>query len=194
MKGHPAYDFVRSDTFRAFADQPALAQIAAIFFDAPAERIKRTPVRHFIPGRKFASRAHMDKTYIDGIAADVVTMWIPLGDCPVVSGGLLYLENSHQDAALEDKVRSADAPTDRGNDTRPLTHDLKWIADQTARRWLTAEYEAGDMVIHAPTIVHASTDPGPTDYMRISTDIRFHRADRATDPRWADHWSADDGY
>src|SRR5262245_59437034 len=54
LKGHPAHDFVRTDTFRAFAAQPKLEKIAEIFFGGPAERIKRTPLRHFIPGRNVA--------------------------------------------------------------------------------------------------------------------------------------------
>jgi hypothetical protein len=196
--GHPAHSFVRSETFRAFADSRVFQKIAETFFDAPATRIRRTPLRHFIPGRKFASRAHTDRTYIEGVEADIVTIWVPLGDSPVISGGLLYLENSHHDAALESKIRASqargEAPTDRSHDTRPLTHDLKWIADTTGRRWLSADYLAGDIVVHSPAIVHASTDPGDTDYMRISTDIRFRRTDSPADPRWSSDWSADDGY
>jgi hypothetical protein len=59
---------------------------------------------------------------------------------------------------------------------------------------LSTNYVAGDIVIHSPAIVHASTDPGETDYMRISTDIRFRRTDSTADPRWTSDWSADDGY
>ncbi len=193
LKGHPAYDFVRSDAFHAFADQPIFKILAEAFFDGPAERIRRTPLRHFVPGRKVASRAHMDRTYIEGVEADIVTVWVPLGDGPLMAGGLVYLEGSHRDTALEDKVRTG-APSDRANDNRPLTHDLKWISDRTGRRWLATDYKAGDVVVHSPTIVHASTDPGDTDYMRISTDIRFRRKDSPADPRWATDWSADDGY
>jgi len=193
FSGHPAHAFVRSEAFLAFADQPALKNLAEIFIGAPSERIRRTPLRHFIPGRKIASRAHMDKTYIDDIVADVVTIWVPLGDAPLESGGLLYLENSHQDPSLERRIRES-APMDRANDQRPLSHDLKWVADATRRRWLAADYQAGDVVVHSPSIVHASTDPGNTDYMRISTDIRFRSMQGPTDPRWSSDWSADDGY
>jgi len=193
FRGHPAYDFVRSETFRAFAGQPVFKHIAEALFDGPAERICRTPLRHFLPGRTVASRAHMDRTYIDGVIEDNITMWVPLGDSPLVSGGLLYLEGSHTDAAVEDRLRGG-APSDRTADKRPLTHDLKWVADRTGRRWLWSDYRAGDVVVHSPTIVHASTDPGDTDYMRISTDLRFRRAGSPADPRWAQDWAADDSY
>lgn len=191
LAGHPAYTFVRSDAFRAFVDMPALRTIAETVFNGAAEAIRRTPLRHFVPGQKRSSRAHLDRTYIDGVAADVVTLWVPLGDCPLDAGGLIYLQGSHTDDVLENA--RAQAPTDRANDARPITHDLKWLADLSGRRWLSADYEAGDIVAHSPAIVHASTD-SEIDLMRVSTDIRFRRAGSPSDPRWHDDWSADDGY
>jgi hypothetical protein len=189
--GHPAHSFVRSDTFRAFLDLPILKTIAETIFADGADRLRRTPLRHFIPGCGRASRAHLDRTYVDGIAADIVTLWVPFGNCPLKGGPLLYLDGSHQDDVLE-KARES-APTDRANDTRPITHDLKWLADYSGRRWLVTEYEAGDVVVHSPAIVHASLD-SEIDLMRVSTDVRFKRADAPSDPRWHDDWSADDGY
>ena len=191
-KGHPAYEFVRDDAFRAFAEQPALQALAETFLEGAAAPIRRTPLRHFYPGRKIASRAHLDRTYIDGVEADVVTMWVPLGDCPIQAGALLYLDGSHTDVDLERTVREQ-APRDRPDDARPLTHDLKWISDATGKRWLTTDYKAGDIVIHSPAIVHASTD-AEIDLIRVSTDIRFQRAGSPSDPRWGNDWSADDGY
>ncbi len=190
LAGHPAHAFVRSDLFRAFTNAPILKSIAETIFGGPAELVRRTPLRHFIPGSKRASRAHLDRTYIDGMAADIVTLWIPLGDCPVEGGGLLYMEKSHEDEVLENA--RAQAPNDRA-DTRPITHDLKWLSDFSHRRWLVSDYAAGDVVVHSPAIVHASLD-GEIDLMRLSTDVRFHRAGSPADPRWHDDWSADDGY
>ncbi|MCC6914342.1 MAG: phytanoyl-CoA dioxygenase family protein [Rhodospirillaceae bacterium] len=190
LAGHPAHAFVRSDAFRAFTGASTMKSIAETLFDGPAELIRRTPLRHFIPGRKRSSRAHLDRSYIGGVAADVVTIWVPLGDCPVDAGGLVYMDRSHEDEVLENA--RANAPNDR-TDTRPITHDLKWLSDFSGRRWLYADYSAGDIVVHSPVIVHASLD-GELDLMRVSTDIRFQRAGSPSDPRWLDDWSADDGY
>ena len=192
VAGHPAYDFVRSETFRSFADHPALRKIAERLLGGPVERVRRTPMRHFMKGQQIASRAHVDRTYIAGNDNEVLTLWIPLGDCPVEAGGLTYLEGSHRDVSLEDISRDA-APTDRPRDRRPITHDLKWLSDATQRRWLVADYRAGDVVAHVPGIVHASLDP-LSDLMRVSTDIRFFKAGVACDPRWLRDWSADDSY
>ncbi len=192
VSGHPAHAFVRSAEFMAFADQPVLAQTAERLLGARVKRIRRTPFRHFVPGTSKASRAHADGAYICNDTSDVLTFWVPLGDCPVEAGGLVYLEGSHNLPEFDATVR-AEAPTDRPGDRRPLTHDLKWIADRTGRRWLMADFEAGDVVVHLASIIHASLDP-VCDVMRLSTDIRFVREGVTCDPRWHNHWAADDGY
>ena len=192
MKGHPSHTFVRSKEFLAFRQLPLFCSMAEAILGAPVKSVWRTPLRHFIVGSKLASRAHTDRTYLDCDIGSCVTIWVPLGDCPLQAGGLLYLENSHEDAEIEPMARAL-GPTDRVEDRRPLTHDLKWLADATGRRWLGADYAAGDIVLHSPNIVHASTD-SQTDLMRVSIDIRFLREDARCDPRWQEDWAADDGY
>ncbi len=191
-RGHPAHDFVRSEPFRRFTDRATLSWIAQVLLGGPVERVRRTPLRHYIKGRVAASRAHMDSTYIPGRPEETVTLWIPLGDCPVEAGGLVYLEGSHRHVSIE-AIRPQNPPTDRPHDNRPITHDLKWLSDLTGRRWLTADYRAGDVIAHLPTLIHASLDPS-TDKMRISIDVRFRRTHAPCDPRWLCDWSADDGY
>lgn len=191
-KGHPAHAFVRTERFRAFRRSPVFRDMAEAILGGPVKPVRRTPLRHFIRGSNRASRAHLDYTYLDCPADSCVTIWVPLGDCPLEAGGLLYLEGSHEDPAMEARLKGF-APTDRPTDRRPITHDLKWLADVTGRRWLGADFRAGDVVLHSPAIVHASTDP-EIDLMRVSADIRFVRADVPDDPRWLDDWAADDGY
>ncbi len=192
VAGHPAHAFVRSDAFADLADQPVFADVAATLLDADVIRVPRTPLRHFIKGSHRASRAHTDRTYLDEPAERCVTLWVPLGDCPIEAGSLMYLEGSHQVEDVETTLRNH-APTDRADDHRPISHDLNWVANQAQSRWLTAHFKAGDVVAHVPTIVHASLDPS-TDFMRVSIDLRFLRADVAVDARWQGHWAADDGH
>src|SRR5262245_4834460 len=190
-KGHPAHTFVRTRQFIAFRQLPVFRAMAEALLGGPAKPVWRTPVRHFVRGSNVASRAHLDRTYLDCSIDSCVTIWVPLGDCPLQAGGLLYLEKSHKDPTVE-AVSRAFGPTDRPSDWRPLTHDLKWLSEATGRRWLGEDYRAGDVVLHSPTIVHASTDP-QIDLMRLSTDIRFLRADAHDDSRWQRDWAADDG-
>lgn len=191
-RGHPAYDFVRLPEFSAFAAHPLLRGAAEATLGGPAQRLQRTPVRHFLPGRAAASRAHIDGTYVQAQANDVVTLWVPLGDCPITSGGLVYLEDSHRENTIEKSTREL-APHDRPGDRRPLTHDLQWMAEHTRKRWLITDYAAGDVVIHSPLIVHASLDCH-SEEMRLSTDIRYLRQGTHYDPRWRGDWAADDSY
>src|SRR5258708_412349 len=50
-------------------------------------------------------------------------------------------------------------------------------------RWLTAEFEAGDMVTFCMTLVHGSLD-NQTDQIRLSSDSRYQLATEAVDDRW----------
>jgi hypothetical protein len=190
--GHPAYEFVREREFTDFAEHPLLRGAAAAVLGGAVERLRRTPVRHFVPGRPASSRAHIDGTYVEAAASDLVTLWVPLGDCPVESGGLVYLEDSHLEEGISERVRDL-APYDRPDDRRPLTHDLKWMSEHTQRRWLVTDYAAGDVVIHSPLIVHASLDCR-SEEMRLSTDIRYLRQGSHYDPRWRGDWAANDTF
>lgn len=190
MAGHPAHEFVRSAAFHAFLTAPALRHLAEVLLDGEVTRLPRSILRHFDRGSRRASRAHVDYTYMDQGSDQLATLWIPIGDCPLRMGGLVYLENSTTVPA--DQLHELRSVTDRPNDDRPLSHDLGWTARKLGRRWLWADYHAGDVAVHSPHLVHATLDT-TTDAIRMSIDVRFQRTDQPTDPRWQSTWSADDG-
>jgi hypothetical protein len=187
---HPAHEFVRSAAFNDFAQTPQLIALAEQILDSPVRRLRRTPIRHFTKARKIASRAHADRTYLDRGTPDVVTFWIPVGPCPLLAGGPVYLEDSE---AIELAGLRTSLPGSSTLDARPITGDLMALADRTAKRWLWTDLEAGDLLIHSPRIIHATLNT-QTDMMRVSTDIRFIRRNAPMDPRWTGDWSGDDGY
>ncbi|WP_405612526.1 phytanoyl-CoA dioxygenase family protein [Streptomyces sp. NBC_01508] len=190
VAGHPAHSFVRGTAFARFLATPKLAGLAATLLDAPVTMLPRRILRHFHRDSGLASRAHIDLDYMDEGSPRVVTQWIPVGDCPRETGGLVYLEGSHRlgPEAYEPLRDSADRPGDR----RPISHDLELTARILGRRWLWADFAAGDVMVHLPRIIHASLDT-TTDTMRLSADVRFVRADDTPDPRWLRPWAADDG-
>jgi Phytanoyl-CoA dioxygenase (PhyH) len=189
--GHPAYAFVRTEQFDAFTRAPALRELASVLLDTPAELTPRRILRHFHRGSGKASRAHVDYDYMNQGTDHLVTMWIPLGDCPIESGGLIYLQGSHRVAAQQlDELRPI---TDRPHDHRPISHDLGLTARTLGARWLWTDYAAGDVVVHSPHLVHASLD-NVSDVMRLSADLRFHPIDEPADARWNQAWAADDGF
>ncbi len=60
-------------------------------------------------------------------------------------------------------------------------------------RWLMADYEAGDMVIHSPYMVHAATvNTDLHKRTRLSTDIRYQAKSDEIDKRWTNDWAPDD--
>lgn len=189
--GHPAYAFVRSESFIAFATDPVLAALASTILDDPATVLPRQIVRHFDRASGRASRAHQDAVYLDRGSDRLLTMWIPLTDVPLATGGLVYLERSADvDADVLDVLREV---TDRPGDARPLSHDLRWVSERLGRRWLWTDYRAGDVTVHSPRLVHASLD-NTTGAMRLSADLRFLLDGHPADPRWMQPWSGDDGY
>jgi hypothetical protein len=190
VEGHPAHALVRSQAFRDFAASRPLARLAETVLGGPSVLLPRQIVRHFDRSVRRASRAHVDFRYLDQGSSDLVTMWVPIGDCPVRTGALVYLEGSHR--LGPDELAAVSVVTDRPGDDRPLSHDLAWVADQLGRRWLWADFAAGDVTVHSPHVVHASLDT-ESDVMRMSADVRFLRAGETPDPRWLVPWAGDDG-
>lgn len=192
VKGHPAYNIVRGKNFNRFTNQKKLYSVCEKIVGRPVVQLRRRPVRQFYKGQKMASRAHIDMTYLPNGCDEVVTIWIPLGQCPLSSGGLVYLEKSHQ-IDIERIRPMLAGVTDRLNDNRPITHDLRALSELTNKKWLWADFEPGDIVVHSPYIVHASLDCN-YEVMRLSTDVRFVPEDSNPDPAWLNDWSADDGF
>jgi ectoine hydroxylase-related dioxygenase (phytanoyl-CoA dioxygenase family) len=189
--GHPAYDLVRSSRFDAFTRDERLAGISETLLDGPSVLLPRRIVRQFDPLSGNASRAHVDFDYLDRGGDDLVTAWIPIGDCTVECGGLVYLEGSH--LVEHDALDQLRAFTDRPEDLRPVSNDLGLTARTLGGRWLWTDFGAGDVVWHSPHMVHASLD-NISDATRLSVDIRFRRHDTTADDRWNGDWSADDGF
>ena len=189
--GHPAYELVRSERFDEFTHDPRLLRVAESLLAGPAELLPRRILRHYYRSSGSASRAHIDYDYMDRGTDQLVTAWIPVGDCPIECGGLIYLEGSQRlPAAKLDEIRRF---TDRPDDRRPISNDLSLTARTLGGRWLWTDYRAGDVVLHSPYLVHASLD-NATDPMRLSIDLRFRRRNTESDGRWNGDWSADDGF
>ncbi|BCX05580.1 MAG: phytanoyl-CoA dioxygenase [Candidatus Roseilinea sp.] len=196
-------EVVRWAEYEAFCLALPIRRFYEAFFDGAPYLHKRKLIRYSVPGDPRATGAHYDLVYLRGGTDNLCTSWIPIGDIPVEQGGLIYLEGSDAWA------RELEAEYNRQNQHLPreqrisaynqhmtngwLSKDLPSLADQLNTRWLIADYEAGDMVVHSPYMVHAATaNVDPTGRMRLSTDIRYQRVRDEIDVRWQNHWSLDD--
>jgi ectoine hydroxylase-related dioxygenase (phytanoyl-CoA dioxygenase family) len=152
---------------------------------------RRKIIRHVGPGEAgvgAATQAHYDLVYLREGTDRVVSSWIPLGDCPIERGPLIYLEGSHH------KVREQEAAGTLKRPAASLTADLPALADEYDARWLVADFAAGDLLVHNAHIVHASLDNrDPAGRFRLSTDIRYQPAAEPVDQRWQNHWHDEDG-
>ncbi|WWC63270.1 uncharacterized protein I303_105870 [Kwoniella dejecticola CBS 10117] len=165
---------------------------------------KRQLLRSNVPNSEgTATKVHFDQIFLRAAPPTSLTAWVPIGDVPPESGGLIYLENSvplgnaieeeftRINATLSDEQRMSAFNVnmvERGT----LSKDCGKFAreqDGEKRRWLIADYEAGDVVFHHPCMIHASgVNRDPLGRIRLATDLRF--ADRAApyDYRWANQY------
>jgi ectoine hydroxylase-related dioxygenase (phytanoyl-CoA dioxygenase family) len=197
-------EVVRSAAYESFCLQPKLWKFYDAFLSGPSYLHKRKIIRYMNPGDTVTTPAHYDLIYLRAGTDKVCSSWIPLGDTPVEMGGLVYLEGSD---ALGRKME-AEFSANNGNLTpeerisaynKNMTEggwvgkDLADMAERFDSRWLIADYEMGDMVVHSPYMIHAATqNTDKQNRIRLSTDIRYQNVRDEIDARWQNHWTLDD--
>jgi ectoine hydroxylase-related dioxygenase (phytanoyl-CoA dioxygenase family) len=195
---------VRSTAYEGFCAQPRIAHFMDEFLSGISYLHKRKIMRFVRPGTATVTPAHYDLVYLRGGTSRVVTTWIPIGDTPLEMGGLVYLEGSHaiglkmeREFSERNKHLSPEEQVSAYNRNMTeggwVSKDLPEMAERFNTRWLTANYEAGDIMLHSPFMIHASTtnqDKGRR--LRLSTDIRYQNVDDEIDVRWNNHWSLGD--
>ena len=196
-------EFVRSAAYESFCLQPRLWRFYDAFLEGPSYLHKRKIIRYTTPHSSRSTGAHYDLIYLRSGTDRVCSSWIPLGDTPVHMGGLVYLENSdalgqrmeaqfseiNKALPREEQISAFNKNMDQGW----LTQDLRTLAEGADARWLVADYEAGDMVVHSAYMIHAATDNrDPQGRLRLSTDIRYQNVRDEIDARWTNHWSLED--
>lgn len=184
-------EIVPSPEYQAFCSAPYVGGWFRWFLGGQVHLHRRKILRHTRPGEHgigTATQAHYDLVYLREGTDRVLSMWIPLGECPVALGGLTYLDGSHHAVMAEERD---------GRPKRPaasITADLPGLAEEYDARWLVTDYRAGDVMVHSAHLIHAALDNvDTTGRMRLSTDIRYQRLDEPIDWRWQEHWHDRDG-
>lgn len=197
-------EFARTAAYESFCLQPRLWRFYDEFLAGPSYLHKRKIIRYTAPGKGFTTPAHYDLIYLRGGSDSVCTSWIPIGDTPVAMGGLIYLEGSDslgREMEREFAARNVELPPEERISAynRNMAEggwvgkDLPTMAERFNSRWLVADYEAGDMLVHSSYMIHAASDNvDPYKRIRLSTDIRYQNIRDEIDARWSNHWSLDD--
>lgn len=159
-------------------------------------------VRHFdftwmravAPGKGTAP--HGDVVFMGRGTKRVYTAWTPLGDISYQLGGLIVLERSHVIEEIRQTygTKDVDEYCENEEDAELFRSGEKWwngsIAEDPSllrqtlkRRWLGAEFKAGDLLTFTLFTLHASLD-NQTNQIRLSSDTRYQLASEPIDERW----------
>jgi len=169
---------------------------------------------HNVPNG-LSTGCHYDRIFLRA-GEEFLTAWIPFGDCPAESGGLMYLENSTDvGKAIETDFTKRAAhftPEERINGFNQnmardgqLSHNVVELdaeinrtygkPDEKRRRWLAADFTAGDVVFHNPYMIHGAVkNEDRLGRIRLGSDLRFYPEGGNIDERWMrDVWRPGDG-
>lgn len=166
------------------------------------ERFLGGEVRHFdytwlrAVAHGLGTCPHCDIVYMGRGTTHLYTAWTPLADIPLELGGLIVLEGSHQHAQLRNTYGRMDVDAMCSNkqgknvlsahgydESGAITMEPHKLRDDLGGRWLTAEYQMGDVVIFGMYTIHGSLD-NETEEIRLSTDSRYQLASEPVDERW----------
>ncbi len=125
---------------------------------------------------------HCDGPYMSRATTRHLSCWIPLGHIAPHEGGLVVLDGSHDNHRLAEGYLTKDADLDG---LEWLEADPEVVRSNYGDRWLTADYEPGDVLIFSMSTLHGAFDNhADRDRCRLSTDSRYYAAGETPDPRW----------
>jgi phytanoyl-CoA hydroxylase len=168
--------------------------------------VRRTLLRNNTP-RNDAIGVHYDQIFLRHGEDTAVTAWVPMGDVRMEGGGLIYLEGGHRlgeeiEGEFTRKAREAGMSEEEARfafnrnmmSGGMLMKGAAEFGRRYGKRWLLAEYEAGDVVLHNSYAIHASTvNHDPEERIRVGTDLRFVDKRRPWDTRWDKDFEFNDG-
>lgn len=154
-------------------------------------------IRHFdyiwlrTMGCGHGTAPHCDIVYMGRGTHRLYTAWIPYGEVPLEVGGLMILEKSHLQADRIRNYLNSDVDTsctnipghDGWKHNGQLTNNPVSLRQKFGGRWLTSEFQPGDLLTFRMDTIHGSID-NTTQRIRLSTDTRYQRSDEPVDERW----------
>lgn len=167
---------------RQVTNGPRLGQVMEAAWGEPARGMDYLFLRAGAPGS--ATGLHYDFPFFTRATRRMYTVWIPIGPVPVTEGPLVVVEGSRRFDDVLERLRGFDIALD---DTRKaeVSHDPAAFADERGCRLLTADFEAGDVLVFDMFTMHGSLDNhSPAGRVRLSCDVRYQPAADPLDPRY----------
>ncbi|KIN08525.1 hypothetical protein OIDMADRAFT_100270 [Oidiodendron maius Zn] len=191
-----------------FCKHPVLLEFVAGLtgWEEHTVAFRRTLLRNNIPGTK-AIGVHYDQIFLRYGEPTSVTAWVPMGDIGLTGGGLIYLENGAQlgkqfENEFAERAKTVGLTDEEAKSafnknmlsTGLLSESPAEFGRAYDRRWLVTDYRAGDVVLHNPYAIHASTlNHDPDHVIRLATDLRFADSRQPWDERWSTQYTLGDG-
>ena len=173
---------------------PAMMALYDGLFEEPSAHYDYTWMRVVAPG--LGTQPHCDIVYMGRGTSRLYTAWVPFGDIPIEVGGLIVLEGSHRLRHLKETYGRLDVDSHCENAegisameragflaSGAVAGDPAGLRARLGGRWLTADFQVGDLLTFEMFLVHGSLDNG-SDQIRLSTDSRYQRASDPFDERW----------
>ncbi|CAH0000652.1 unnamed protein product [Clonostachys byssicola] len=210
LKAHTAKWYAGSEAGDelGFANHPALTEFVSQFTQWGDDTlpVKRSLLRNNTPGNR-AIGVHYDQTFMRYGEPTSVTAWVPIGDVKIDGGGLIYLEGGEklgEDIEQEFTKKAKETGLSEEETKNAFNKNMMTsgflcegpgdFGRRYNRKWLVTSYEAGDVVLHTPHMIHASTINHDSEgRIRLGTDLRFVNKARTWDTRWSNHYTFDDG-
>jgi hypothetical protein len=172
--------------------QGRLMSFFSSFLGGKIRHFDFTWLRCISPG--LGTPSHCDIVYMGRGTRRLYTAWVPLGEVDYNLGGLMILEGSHKNKKLQNTYGQRDVDvycSNKPNDPARTASGLNgWLSENPNKirqsldgRWLTSEYNVGDVVIFCMDIVHGGMD-NRSSRLRISSDSRYQLASEPVDDRW----------
>ena len=167
---------------RGVTHGPAVTQLMTTVFGEPVVGHDLVYLRAAAPGQ--ALDVHYDCPFFTRKTNRVLSVWIPLGDVPVVDGPLLVIEGSHQ---FEDLIQEVSAVDQETPSTQKMSYNQSAVSFATQRktRILTTDFGVGDVMIFSMLMAHGSLDNrSAIGRARLSCDLRYQPEAAPRDERF----------
>ncbi len=166
--------------YRRITDGPEILGVQAALLEGDVRIFDMRWPRFVRPGE--GCGFHCDGPYMNRGTSRIFSAWVPLGDVRRSDGALMLLERSHASERLHAGYLRADADRDG---LQWLDDDPSVVQAEYGGRWLTTDFEAGDVLVFGMHTLHGALDNhSAVGRCRLSSDSRYQRADEPADPRW----------
>jgi 1-deoxypentalenic acid 11beta-hydroxylase len=162
--------YARSSYQDLFESPAMLELLLRAVFQEPVVVSRNTKIRYALPhDDRHLTPPHQD-AFFPGATDDFRTIWIPLMPIDRTIGGFAIAEGSHhRGLRVHTELEGSESPVFR---MRSL---VGVPLDSIEERWLTADYEPGDVVIFHRQTLHRAL-PNESKLIRLSVDGRAQPA------------------